>query len=209
MSIINILGTEKPSPDAAIAFVYTKERPIIPFIGIRVRADGSHERVVGVNCPTQKKSVSQVVDSSDPLVYLRVWKMLGELKVITDELVQISIQDCIIASQNGSRLENFAKTSVYRERGIYKQSMFEDAQKNAFAFKPSKELIQQVVNGFRKYGVPIDEKDPSDLLIVNAAPAVSPFVLAPDDESRPVSKIMPAQTGHFYKLLPTPQVQTA
>lgn len=207
MSIINILGGEESSPESPTAFVYTKTRAIVPFIGVMIRTDGSRERVVGVNCPNRKKAVYQSVESADPLVYIRAFKMLNELKVITDELVQICIQDCIIATQAGSRLENFAKTKVYKECGIYKQSAFEDAQKKAFAFIPSKELIQRVINGFEKHGVSLEEKGSSGLLVIT--PTITPFVLAPENTSNPVSKINPAQTGHFYKLLPTPQVQTA
>lgn len=206
--MINIHGGEEPSPESPTAFVYTKTCAIVPFIGVKIRTDGSRERVVGVNCPNRKKAVYQSVDSADPLVYLRAYKMLSELKVITDELVQTCIQDCIIATQVGSRLGNFAKTSVYMKHGIYKQSAFEDAQKKAFAFIPSKELIQRIIAGFEKHGAPLNkEDDPPGLPIIATAP--SPFVLAPEDTSNPVSKIEPAKTGHFYKLLPAPQAQTA
>lgn len=183
--------------------VYGKMREITPFIGIIKRDDGSFERGIGVKCPNQEKLVFRALQSIDPLHYIRAFKMLGELHQITDELVQ----DCIIATQPGSRLANFAKTKVYRECGIYKQSAFEDAQKKAFAFIPSKELIQRVTNGFEKHGASLDKEDSSGLPIIAAAP--SPFVLAPENTSNPVSKINPAQTGHFYKLLPVPQAQTA
>lgn len=199
MSIINIHGGDKPSTGTPTALVYAKERPIIPFIGVRTCANGSHERVVGVKCPTQEKSVFQVVDSADPLVYLRVWKMLGELKVITDELVQICIKDCIIATQPGNRLWNFSQTSVYQDRGIYRLSMFEDAQKKALAFKPNEGLIEKVLQGFAKHGAPLEGKGASGQLIVT--PSASPFVLSPapkDETDGPFSPISQARLGYYY-----------
>lgn len=159
LSKLIIVLDGEPSPGKVA--VYGKKREITPFIGIIKRDDGSFDRVVGAKCPNQEKLVFGAVQSVDPLHYIRAFKMLGELKVITDELVQICIQDCVIATQPGSRLENLAKTKVYRECGIYKQSAFEDAQKKAFAFIPSPEMVQCVIDGFDKHLVPLEAQTPS------------------------------------------------
>lgn len=149
--------------------VFGKQRFVTPFIGIIEREYGPDERGVGLKCPSQEKLVFVAIESDDPLHYLRAFKMLAEISEVTDSIVH----DCITATKSGNRLENLARTHVFNERGIYQRSMFEEAQKKALAFKPNARDVQQVIDGFAKYLVPLATKEPLGLSDVEPEPPCS------------------------------------
>ena len=144
--------------------VYGKKREITPFIGVIKREDGSFTRGVGAKCPNQGKLVFVAVESEDPLHYLRACKMLEELWELSDDLAK----DCVIATKDEHRLENFAQTKVYENSGEHRKTKFEDAQKKALAFKPSLGAIKQVIDEFALHLGPIAEKDPAGSTTNNA-----------------------------------------
>lgn len=126
----------------------------MPFIGIIEHDDGSRERGIGLKCPNQEKLIFRTIDSDDPLRYLRALKMLSELNEITDSFVQ----DCVIATQDGNRLENFSRTNAFEKCGTHRQAKLLDAQILALAFKPNPDDIKKVINGFAVHLVPLAEK---------------------------------------------------
>jgi hypothetical protein len=140
------------------AVVYGKRRTVVPFIGIIEHDDGSHERGIGVKCPNQGKLIFRAINSADPLHHLRALKMLSELDEITDSLVQ----DCIIATQEGSRLKNFSQTTVFEKCGAHRQAKFLDVQVLVLAFEISPDDIKKVVNGFAAHLVPLGNVARSD-----------------------------------------------
>lgn len=144
-------------------------RFVVPFIGVAERTDGAFERGIGVKCPTQEKLIFVAIDSVDPLHYLRAFKMLGELSEISDSLAQ----DCIIATKGGSRLKNLSETSVYQKSGTHRQRLLSEAQIKALAFKPSPDMVQQVIKGFAYNLVPLATKEPLGLSNVDSEPSCS------------------------------------
>lgn len=170
------------------ASVYGKNRTVVPFIGIMEHEDGSLERGIGVRCAHDPdKRIFQVLNSNDPLHYIRAFVTVSGLWEITDELVK----DCIIACRSEKqRLEQFEQTSVYQKMGVHRQGKFLRAQKTAFVFKPSPELVACVTSGFTKHNAPL-------VHIIKSAPVAPGMVFGPSPEKPIVVK--PALEGHFYK----------
>lgn len=199
MSKLHVVLNGEQSPGKVT--VFGKKREITPFIGVIKREDGSFDRGIGAKCPNQEKLIFRAIDSNDPLVYLRAFKMLSELGEITDELTQ----DCVIATQNEHRLENFSQTNVYlKNGGAYRQAMLYDAQRKAFTFKPSPEIIQQVIDGFSEHLVPLAKKEALEPTVNDIAPSCSVISLTKLD-ALPSDTDGPAKRGFFYDPLVHPR----
>lgn len=149
--------------------VYGKRRFVIPFIGVIERDDGSRDRGIGVKCPNQTKLVFHAIDSADPLVYLRAFKMLSGIWAITDSLVH----DCVIATKTECWLEDFLKTNAYRNGDAYQKAMIHDAQRKALVFKPSRDIVAQIIERFSVYAVPLIKKEVLSPLADDIVPSCS------------------------------------
>lgn len=153
MSELHIVFDGEQSPGKIP--VFGKKRFVTPFIGVIEREYGPHERGVGVKCPNQEKLIFHAVDSSDPLHYLRAFKLLCEIGELNDSI----LEDCIIATKDERRLENFSQTYVFKNSGDYRRSRFFDAQRRVMDFKPSPEDIRKVVDGFAHYLAPLETRE--------------------------------------------------
>lgn len=181
---IELILSGKPLP--------RKNRFIVPFIGIFVHEYGQNTPVAGMMCAHKKETIFWPVESADPLRCIRAFMLLSEIGEFTESMVK----DCVIATKNERRHQNFSCTDVCNYHGDYKSGRFLKAQKRAMDFEPKSEIIQQVIDGFAAHLVPLAALEPLGHSSVETESSYSgihfekpeAFVVPPG----------PAQNGFFY-----------